>query len=143
MHQRRQRFELRRAVTLIELLSAMAIIAVLATLLLGPAARALRNARNMQWADQAEGHAGVVVQQLRTFVGDKQDFPTLTLEALEAINVFASAEVRFLHDRRVVFTPVTGSDPDDKVFLAVKLESGFLTPAGTMTYTRGELRPRR
>jgi hypothetical protein len=99
--------------------------------------------RNMQWADQSEAHANTVVQQLRTFIGDKQEFPTMTLESLEALNVFASAEVRFLHDRRVVFTPVSGGDPDDKVFLAVRLESGFLTPAGTISYTRGELRPRR
>lgn len=143
MRQPTHPFPMRRAVTLIELLCTMAIIAVLATLLLGPAGRALRNARNMQWADQSEAHASVVVQQLRTFIGDKQDFPTLTLEALEALNVFASAGVRFLHDRRVVFTPVTGSDADDKVFLAVRLESGFLTPAETKSYTRGELRPRR
>ncbi len=133
----------RTAVTLIELLCTIAIIAVLATLLLGPVGRALRNARNMQWADQSENHANAVVQQLRTFLGDRQDFPTLSLEALEGLNVFQSAEVRFLHDRRVTFVSIAGSDPDDKVFLSVRLESGFLTSSGFLTHTRGNLRPPR
>lgn len=133
----------RTAVTLIELLCTIAIIAVLATLLLGPVGRALRNARNMQWADQSEAHANAVEQQLRSFLGDRQDFPSLSLEALEALNIFPSAEVRFLHDRRVTFIPVAGSDPDDKVFLSVRLESGFLTSSGYLTHTRGNLRPQK
>jgi prepilin-type N-terminal cleavage/methylation domain-containing protein len=131
----------RTAVTLIELLCVLTIIAVLATLLLGPASRALRNARNMQWADQSGARASAVVQQLRAFLGERQDFPLLSLEALESLHVFSSAEVRFLHDSRVAFTPVAGSDPDEKIFLSVRLDPGFLTSAGAMTHTRGELRP--
>jgi type II secretory pathway pseudopilin PulG len=124
-------------------LCVIGIIALLATLLLGPVGRALRNARNLQWADQAGSHAHAVIQQLRNFIGEHQDFPPLTLEALETLNVFPSAEKPFLHDKRVTFIPVAGKDPDEKVFLSVRLESGFLTPAGSMDYTRGELRPGR
>jgi prepilin-type N-terminal cleavage/methylation domain-containing protein len=131
----------RRGVTLIELLCVIGIIAVLAGLLLGPVGRAMRNARNMQWADQAGARAEAVTQQLRTFLGDRQDFPTLTLESLEGLNVFQPAEKKFLHDPRVKFYPITGSDPDEAIFLSVRLESGFLTPAGSMDYNRGSLRP--
>ena len=135
-HQSRQ-----RGVTLIELMCVIAIIAVLATLLLGPAGKALKNARAAQWADQADYKSDSVLSQFRQFLGQRQDFPLLTLESLEGLGVFHSAEQTFLHDRRVTFTPVAGSDPDDKVFLAVRMEPGFLTDGKTLTLTRGQLRP--
>jgi hypothetical protein len=45
----------------------------------------------------------------------------------------------FLRDRRVTFFPFAGSDPDDKIVILVRLESGFLTEAGTLTDTKGAI----
>jgi prepilin-type N-terminal cleavage/methylation domain-containing protein len=121
-----------RGVSLIEVLCAIAIIAILAGLLLGPVARALQRARAMQWAQDAEIHLEATVQQLGTHFQGKLDFPLVTLSQIEAQMLVSPSELRFLKDRRVTFHPFAGTDPDDQVVVQVRIEAGFLTEAGRL-----------
>lgn len=128
-----------QGVTLIELLCAMAIVAVLATLLLGPASRALGNARAMQWADKAGFMTGEITARLnRVFAGQKE-FSRVTLEKLEKDNLLTASQIRFLRDKRVQFYPFAGSDADGTVVIDVALKRGFLTDGGSITVTKGEI----
>lgn len=117
----------------------MAIIAVLAGLLLGPVAKVMRNARAMQWGEVAGTQMHGVITAMRKFLGNRTDYPTVTLPDLEALTLFNQAQLSFLHDRRVAFYPFSPSDPGDKVVLAVQIESGFLTSAAAWTATKEQV----
>ena len=126
-------------VTLIELLCALAIIAVLATLLLGPAGRALGKARALQWNDRAHALTGEITDRLYgVFVGQKE-FQRVTLADLERDGLVTTAQARFLRDDRVRFTPFAGSDPDDLPVIQVTFKPAFLDPGGTVQVTKGDL----
>lgn len=126
-------------VTLIELLCVMAIIAVLATLLLGPAGRALGKARAMQWNNRAEALTGEITDRLRKVFAGQKEFRRVALEDLERDGVLLASQVRFLRDPRVTFTPFAGSDPDEFPVITVRLKPGFLEPGGTLSVVKGEL----
>ena len=133
------RFERQRAragVTLLEILCAIAIIGILAGLLLGPVARALKRARAMQWAEDAGARLESTVQQLQKHFRGLDDFPLVTLDQLENQGMLGPYEIRFLKDRRVTFHPFAGSDPDDQVVILVRIEPGFLTEAGVLIETK-------
>ena len=129
----------RRAFTLIELLCTIAIIAVLASLLLGASARVLKRMRAAEWGDKASFQLDLVRDQLRKRFQGLEDFPTVTLEKLEAEGVLSPTQLRFLRDRRVAYVPFSGADPTNLVVVAVRIESGFLTSADTLVLTKGEI----
>lgn len=126
-------------VTLIELLCALAIIAVLATLLLGPASRALGKARAMQWNDRAHALTAEITDRLhQVFVGQKE-FKRVTLADLEKDGLLTAAQAKFPRDDRVRFTPFAGSDPDELTVIQVAFKPAFLDPGGIVQVTKGEL----
>jgi prepilin-type N-terminal cleavage/methylation domain-containing protein len=129
----------RSGFTLIELLCVMAILTVLAGLLLGPASQALRKARAMQWANQAEVQLEWTVQQLQTHYRGKQSFPLVTLPYLKAHGLLAPGQLGFLEDSRVQFTPFASTDPEEKMVIRVRLDEGFLTRSGYLTATKGQI----
>ena len=133
----------RLGLSLVELLCVIGIITVLAGLLLGPVARAMHRAQAMKWAESAQVQLQAIVHQLRAHFRGRQDFPSVTLEQLEAGHLLDSSMLSFLKDRRVSFIPFSGSDPDDQVVILVKIESGFLTKfftdTGFLTETKGSL----
>ncbi len=126
-------------VTLIELLCAMAIVALLATLLLGPASKALGKARAMQWADKAGFMTGEISARLNPLFAGQKEFTRVTQEQLESDHLLTPSQVRFLKDKRVTFVPFAGSDPDGMVVIDVTLKAGFLTSAGSIIVTKGEI----
>lgn len=126
-------------VTLIELLCAMAIVALLATLLLGPALRALGNARAMQWADKAGFMTGEISTRLNQVFAGQTEFARVTLEKLEGDQLLTSSQVRFLKDKRVTFRPFSGRDPEGMIVIEVALKPGFLTSGGAITVTKEEI----
>lgn len=126
-------------VTLIELLCAMAIIAVLATMLLGPAGRALGKARAMQWNNRAEVLTGEITERLRAVFAGQKEFRRVTLADLERDGVIFSSHARFLRDSRVTFTPFAGSDPDELPVIQVRLQPGFLGGSGILMVDKGAL----
>lgn len=129
----------RSGFTLIELLCVMAIIAILAGLLLGPAARILGRARAMQWGEHAQVQTQAIEQHLRKVLGGRKDFPRLTLEALESTGWITSSQARFLRDPRVKFTPFAGEDDESLPVIVVQIKAGFLTSSEVLTLTKGEL----
>lgn len=128
-----------RGVTLIELLCALAIIAVLATLLLGPAGRALGKARAMQWNNRAEVLTGEITDRLRTVFAGQKEFRRVNLTDLERDGVLLGSQVRFLRDPRVTFNPFAGTDPDELPVIQVRLKPGFLDSGGSLVVDKGEL----
>ena len=129
----------RPAFTLIELLCTIAIIAVLATLLLGPAGRVLKRVRADDWADKASAQLEGVKARLRSRYQGQADFPTVTLERLAAEDALEPSQLRFLRDRRVGFVPFSGADPTNFVVVVVRIERGFFTGAESLVLTKGEL----
>ena len=117
----------------------MAIIMVLASLLLGPAARVLQRVRADQWSEDASVLLHSTVSQLNQHLQGKQQSPLITLKDIEAQRLVGPSELRFLKDRRVTFVPFTASDPDDKIVIHVKLARGYLNGGGTLIETKGAL----
>jgi prepilin-type N-terminal cleavage/methylation domain-containing protein len=128
-----------RGVTLIELLCAIAIVAVLAGLLLGPVGRAMKRARAMQWGEFANREFGEVVQQMRKTFGGRTDYPRVTLPDLEALGLFNQAQMTFLHDSRVSFLPFAASDPEGQAVIQARIDGGFLTSAGTLIASKHDV----
>jgi prepilin-type N-terminal cleavage/methylation domain-containing protein len=129
----------RAGMTVIELLCVIAIILVLAGLLLGPASRILQRVRADQWANRAEIHLQETVEQLQKHCRARPDFPPLTLERIQSEKLLGSAELDFLKDRRVTFTPFAGLDSDDMIVIRVELQRGNWTEAGVLTRTKGDM----
>ncbi len=125
--------------TLIELLCTIALIMILAGLLLGPVSRALHRARAMKWGNEAPVLLDATVSQLRRHFQGQTGFPPVTLTILENAHLVDPAQLRFLKDRRVTYTAFAGSDPDGLVVILVRLEPGFLTEAGELTATKGDI----
>ena len=116
-----------RAFSLLELLCAISIIVLLAGLLLGPVSRIFGRVVADKWADQASFLLHQTVSHLNQQFQGLDKFPLVTIEGLEAQGLLKPDELRFLKDRRVTFVPFAGSDPDDKIVIAVQLKRGFLT----------------
>jgi prepilin-type N-terminal cleavage/methylation domain-containing protein len=114
-------------VTLLELLCVISIIVVLASLLLGPAARVLQRVLADQWSDQASNLLAETVSQLNQRFQGLDSFPPVTIEQIEAQSLLKRAELLFLKDPRVTFVPFAGSDPGDKIVIQVQIKRGFWT----------------
>lgn len=125
--------------TLIELLCVIAIIMVLAALLLGAASRILQKVRADQWAEEAGVQVGMIIKKLQTPYQGKRTFPLVTLADLESKGTLNRAQIRFLKDSRVTFTPFSGTDPDDKIVVSVQFDAGFWGGGGVLTATKGEI----
>jgi prepilin-type N-terminal cleavage/methylation domain-containing protein len=130
---------LRRGFTLIEMLCVIGIIAVLMGLLFGPLGRVMKKATAMQWAQDSRVQLDRVVTRLQSHFQGKTNFPSITLEFMESQAWFEPAQLQFLKDRRVTFTPFAGSDPTGKVIIQVKIEPGFLTDADVLTVTKEDI----
>ena len=125
--------------TLIEILCVIAIILVLAGLVLGPAGHALKRVRADKWGEDSTVRLRATVEQLQKHFRGRQDFPSVTLEAIEAGRLVGPAELDFLKDHRVTFIPFAGADPDEQIVIRVEVERGFLTEAGQQTTTKGDI----
>jgi hypothetical protein len=80
-----------------------------------------------KWYDQASYLLGETVSHLNQHFQGQQDFPLVTIEAIEAQGLLKPAELHFLKDSRVTFVPFSGADPNEKVVILVRLKHGFLT----------------
>jgi len=131
--------ERRSGFTLLELVCVIAIIVVLASLLLGPVGRILQRVLADQWSERASFLLGDTVRRLHQRFGGDQDFGVVTLERIEAEGLLTPDQLRFLKDRRVIFVPFAGSDPDNKVVIQVQLKRGFWTERNSLTADKHEL----
>lgn len=124
---------------MVELLCVIAIITVLAALILGPASRALQKTRADQWAEQAGVQLGSIVKKLQKHYQGKQTFPQVTLADLETNGLLNPAQIRFLKDSRVTYTPFASTDPEETVVIHVQLDAGFWNGGGILTATKGQI----
>ncbi len=121
-----------RGLTLVELLCVISIITVLASLLLGPASRVLTRVRADQWCEQATISLEETVHQLNQHFQGLDEFPSVTLEQIQAQGLVKPAQLHFLKDRRVTFIPFKGSDPGDKIVIHVQIKRGFWTESSEL-----------
>ena len=122
--------------TLLELLCVISIIAVLASILIGPADRVLQRVLADKWSEDAGILLAAVTEQLNQHFQGEQAFPLVTLERIEAEGLVKPAELRFLKDPRVTFVPFAGSDPDDKIVILVQLKRGFFTETNMLSHRK-------
>ena len=120
-------------VTLLELVCVISIIMVLASLLLGPAARVLQRVLADKWAEEAELSLASTVQQLNQHFQGLDSFALVTIDSIEAQGLLKPTGLRFLKDRRVTFLPFAGSDSNDKIVIRVQIKRGFWTERSELT----------
>jgi hypothetical protein len=115
----------------------MAIIAILASLLLGAAGRAYQRVKS--FAGEMDGPA--YLDELRArfiaFAAAKPAFPRLSRDDLLRVCPVSSRCDRWLRSSAVDYFPVAGTDPDDQVVLAVT--SGEGKKQFTQFYPKGWL----
>lgn len=109
-----------RAFSLIELLCVMAIIAILASLLLGAVGRAYQRVRSFAAQNDQSVYVDEVRLKFSKLVANHPQYGTLTLDALLQLCPVSSACERFLRSKDVTFTPFSSDTPDYIVVLSVK-----------------------
>jgi type II secretory pathway pseudopilin PulG len=105
---------------LIELLCVMAIIAILASLLLGAVGRAYQRVRSFAAQNDQAVYVDEVRLKFSKLVADHPRYGTLTLDALLQLCPVSSNCERFLRSKDVTFTPFSSDTPDTDVVLSVK-----------------------
>lgn len=122
--------------TLIELLLTITIVAILAALLIGPASRVLKKARDADWANKVEQQIEELVVNLKRYYGSNDVREAPTPQRLAELNIIDGALLQFLNDPRVRFKPFVSADPDETLILHVNIAGSFLNGSGHVRTVR-------
>jgi type II secretory pathway pseudopilin PulG len=126
---------------MIELLCVIAIIGVLAALLLGPVSRALKNARDADWADKASYQLERVIESLKAHYEGQAVSERLTVQQLFDRGILDEYQRRFLTDRRVEYHAFVTADPDSMVVIRIDFPKSFFGDARVEQVRKGRLTP--
>ena len=123
-----------RGFSLVELMCVIAIIAIMASLLAGPALRALDKAKALEWE-----HANLTDEfrdSLRKHFGNSPAYPEFSRDALFEAGIVSRNVFEFLKDKRVRYVPFSSRDPDEKIILEVRVSH-----KDVRTLTKASVRP--
>lgn len=124
-----------RAFSLIELLCVMAIIAILASLLLGAVGRAYQRVRSFATQNDQSVYVDEVRLKFSKLVADHPQYGTITLDALLQLCRVSSGCERFLRSKDVTFIPFSSDTPDSLVVLSVKEGRNLINYPKSHLYT--------
>lgn len=108
-----------QAFSLIELLCVMAIIAVLASLLLGAVGRAYQRVKSFAGESDNLVHLDELRIKLSQYVSTHPEYPLLTLDELLRRCPVSSKCERFLRSKAVAYHPFASHSPDLQVVLVL------------------------
>jgi prepilin-type N-terminal cleavage/methylation domain-containing protein len=125
------------AFSLIELMCVMTIIAILASLMLGPISKAFAKAKRFDWEQKSEALVNRFESQMRQQFGEALDYPALTIDQMFEGRIIDGTLRDFLKDKRVQFMPFSSSTPDAKPILIVTTGKN-----SSWTVTKADIKPR-
>ena len=128
-----------RAFSLIELLCVIVIIGILASLVLGPAAKALSRVRAADWADKAEAKILRIEEQLKKMHGSRLAYPAMTPSELRDAGILNDELVSFLKSSRVDYFPFSSADSTNHVILIVRFPRSFFGGSYQQTLYKADL----
>jgi prepilin-type N-terminal cleavage/methylation domain-containing protein len=102
-----------RALTLVELLLTISVIAILASMVTAVAMKALNQAKEEAWALEAVSYMKDIRARLAAYYDSTADYPALTADELRQSGVFDNKIMEFLRSPKVSFFPFSSSDPGD------------------------------
>ena|SRR2546430_1344608 len=109
----------RSGLTLLEILAAIAVIGVLASLLLGAVHKAHARAKDRVWRLEAPGFISLIQERLSKYYQSQISYPAWTADDLYRRRVFDDRIMEFLRSPKVAFIPFSSTDPDDKWIMRV------------------------
>jgi prepilin-type N-terminal cleavage/methylation domain-containing protein len=116
--------------TLVELLLALAVIAILAGLIASAAVKAKQQAKEKAWVIQAGQFMYDIRERLTAYYDGKTDYPAWTAAQLHQWGVLDDKDMDFLRAPQVTFRPFSSGDPEDMYVLEIRLRGRVDKPFG-------------
>ena len=123
------------ALTLVELLLVIGIIAILAALLSGPVSRAWQKVQHAGWVNKTEVRSERFIDLLEAYFQSHPDSAPMTARALHSAGVIDRDLMDFLNDTRIEYFPFNSRTPRHREILRVDFgEKTFMSSGGVRSW---------